>query len=54
MLALKVLRQVMEEKLNAVNVEVCVVSTATRAFRIYSPQELQTVIDRLPPPEVNL
>ena len=45
-LSLKVLKQVMEEKLNNTNVQIAAV-TPEHGFRIYSEEELQTVIDRL-------
>ncbi|RHZ84481.1 hypothetical protein Glove_81g61 [Diversispora epigaea] len=45
-LSLKVLKQVMEEKLNNTNVQLASV-TPDRGFRIYSEDELQVVIDRL-------
>lgn len=45
-LALKVLKQVMEEKLDKTNVQLAAV-VPTTGFRIYNEQELQEVIDRL-------
>nr|CAG8511618.1 13669_t:CDS:2 [Entrophospora candida]CAG8514114.1 7151_t:CDS:2 [Entrophospora candida] len=45
-LSLKVLKQVMEEKLNNTNVELASV-TPEHGFRIYSEAELQIVIERL-------
>ncbi|PKC15979.1 N-terminal nucleophile aminohydrolase, partial [Rhizophagus irregularis] len=45
-LSLKVLKQVMEEKLNNTNVQLAAV-TEEHGFRIYSEEELQVVIDRL-------
>ena len=45
-LALKVLKQVMEEKLNSTNVHLASV-TKEGGFRIYSAEELQQVVDRL-------
>ncbi|CAG8567306.1 8542_t:CDS:2 [Paraglomus brasilianum] len=45
-LSLRVLKQVMEEKLNNTNVELASV-TPDRGYRIYSEDELQSVIDRL-------
>ncbi|GBB85193.1 hypothetical protein RclHR1_11750006 [Rhizophagus clarus] len=45
-LSLKVLKQVMEEKLNNTNVQLAAV-TPEHGFRIYSEDELQAVIDRL-------
>jgi 20S proteasome subunit alpha 5 len=43
-LALQVLKQVMEEKLNATNVEIAAVTTKTGQFRIYSREEVQAII----------
>merc|ERR1719335_1611255 len=51
-LALTVLRQVMEEKLSAVNIEVGVVKASTKKFSQYSTEELEGVIRRLPAPTV--
>jgi len=45
-LSLKVLKQVMEEKLNNTNVQLAAV-TPEHGFKIYSEDELQIVIDRL-------
>ncbi|KAG0344879.1 proteasome component pup2 [Podila humilis] len=45
-LALKVLKQVMEEKLNSTNVQLASV-TKDGGFQIYSAEKLQTVVDRL-------
>ncbi|CAO3570540.1 unnamed protein product [Mortierella alpina] len=45
-LALKVLKQVMEEKLNSTNVQLASVTKAG-GFRIYPAEELQQVVDRL-------
>jgi 20S proteasome subunit alpha 5 len=45
-LALSVLKSVMEEKLNKTNVQIASV-TSENNFRIYSEEELQTVIERL-------
>jgi len=47
-LALSVLKQVMEEKINSKNVEIAAVTTATKQFRIYSTEELEAIINRLP------
>ncbi|OLQ04087.1 Proteasome subunit alpha type-5 [Symbiodinium microadriaticum] len=46
-LALTTLRQVMEEKLSKVNIEVGVVPTSTGKFRCYNAEELEDVISRL-------
>lgn len=40
-LALQILKQVMEEKINATNVEIAVVPTATRQFKVYSSDYLE-------------
>lgn len=45
-LAIKVLKQVMEEKLNATNVQVASV-TSSSGFKIYSVEEVQSLIDRM-------
>ena len=45
-LAVKILKQVMEEKLNATNVQVASV-TKTSGFKIYSVEEVQNLIDRM-------
>lgn len=45
-LALKVLKQVMEEKLNSTNVQLASV-TKDGGFKIYSAEQLQVVVDRL-------
>ncbi|KAJ1606235.1 proteasome subunit alpha type 5 [Cryptosporidium canis] len=47
-LALVVLRQVMEEKINSINVEVAAVKDGK--FMIYDNLEIQRILDRLPPP----
>lgn len=49
-LALTVLRQVMEEKLSKINIEVAAVQAATRKFKLYSNEELDALIRRLPAP----
>jgi len=46
-LALSILKQVMEEKLNATNVEIAAVTTKTKQFRIYNKEELDAIIARL-------
>jgi 20S proteasome subunit alpha 5 len=45
-LALKVLKQVMEEKLTATNIQVATV-TPSKGFHICTESELQTIIGRL-------
>lgn len=46
-LALKILKQVMEEKITSDNVDIGAVSVKTGRFRIYSTEELQRIISRL-------
>ncbi|KAJ3361123.1 proteasome component pup2 [Allomyces arbusculus] len=45
-LALKILKQVMEEKLNAVNVEVAAVTKA-KGFHIYTEDQVKAIMERL-------
>jgi len=45
-LSLKVLKQVMEEKVNSVNVQLCSV-TPDKGFRIYSEEEVNDIISNL-------
>ncbi|KAJ1974917.1 proteasome component pup2 [Dimargaris xerosporica] len=45
-LALKVLKQVMEEKLSATNIQVAAV-TPEHGFQVYSKEKLQTIVDTL-------
>eukprot|EP00928_Gymnodinium_smaydae_P086687 TRINITY_DN710_c0_g2_i1.p1 TRINITY_DN710_c0_g2~~TRINITY_DN710_c0_g2_i1.p1 ORF type:complete len:264 (+),score=87.97 TRINITY_DN710_c0_g2_i1:96-887(+) len=47
-LALTTLRQVMEEQINASNVEVAIVPTTTGKFRLYEKADLEALIARLP------
>jgi len=47
-LALSILKQVMEEKINEKNVEIAAVTTQNKQFRIYSEQELLSIINKLP------
>jgi len=49
-MALTVLRQVMEEKLSKINVEVAKVPLSTGLFTSYTVDELGALIDRLPAP----
>jgi len=49
-LALTVLRQVMEERLSKINIEVATVRTDTKRFKVYSMEELDGIIKRLPAP----
>lgn len=44
---LKTLKQVMEEKLNAKNVQLASV-TKDQGFRIYTDEEMSAVVERLP------
>lgn len=46
LLAVKILKQVMEEKLNATNVQVAVVSAAA-SFKIFNESEVQSLISQL-------
>jgi len=50
-LALQVLRQVMEEKLTSKNVEIGIIKTEDKKFRFLSVDEIQQLIDILPPSE---
>ena len=45
-LAVDVLKQVMEEKVNSTNVEIASVTPGT-GYRLYSADEVQTIIDRM-------
>ncbi|KAI9183161.1 proteasome component pup2 [Blastocladiella emersonii ATCC 22665] len=45
-LALKILKQVMEEKLNSINIEVASV-TPNKGFRIYAEDEVKAIMERL-------
>ena len=47
-LAMKTLKQVMEEKLTATNVEIASVSAATGKFTVYSKEALEAGIERIP------
>ncbi|KAL7749309.1 pre-rRNA processing protein [Sorochytrium milnesiophthora] len=49
-LALKILKQVMEEKLSAINVEVASV-TPTKGYRLYSEDEVMTITDSTVAPQ---
>jgi len=49
-LALTCLRQVMEEKLSKVNIELASISKETKQFKLISGEELEGVIKRLPAP----
>lgn len=46
-LVLKTLKQVMEEKLDSKNVQLASV-TKEKGFRIYTDEEMATVVERLP------
>lgn len=46
-LALRTLKQVMEEKLDGTNVEVAAVTKESKQFKIYSVEELEECIKRL-------
>merc|ERR1712070_327316 len=47
-MAMKTLKQVMEEKLTATNVEIASVSAETGKFTVYSKEALEAVISRIP------
>eukprot|EP00930_Biecheleria_cincta_P024758 TRINITY_DN17684_c0_g1_i2.p2 TRINITY_DN17684_c0_g1~~TRINITY_DN17684_c0_g1_i2.p2 ORF type:complete len:261 (+),score=65.47 TRINITY_DN17684_c0_g1_i2:80-862(+) len=51
-LALTVLRQVMEEKMSKTNIEVAVVPTSTGKFRSFTVEETDDAITRLPAPSL--
>ena len=45
-LALEILKQVMEEKINSINIEVCSV-TADRGYHIYTTDEVAAILARV-------
>ena len=49
-LALSTLRQVIQEKLNKDNIEVACARVSTGKFEIYSEEQRQAIVERLPPP----
>ncbi|CDJ50111.1 proteasome subunit alpha type 5, putative [Eimeria brunetti] len=51
-LALVVLRQVMEEKLNANNVEMAALRVGEESFKQYTAEDLKKIINRLPAPSI--
>jgi len=51
LLALQVLKQVMEEKLEAWNVEVGLIATSEKKFRLLPPAEIATLLEQLKPTE---
>merc|ERR1712083_1161632 len=51
-LGLTVLRQVMEEKLSNLNIELAVIPVSTGRYKLYSCEELQSIINRLPAPSL--
>ncbi|CDJ64398.1 proteasome subunit alpha type 5, putative [Eimeria necatrix] len=51
-LALVVLRQVMEEKLNSSNVEMAALRVGETKFKQYTPDDLKEIIARLPAPSI--
>lgn len=54
-LVLKVLKQVMEEKLDSNNVQLCqVIPNVKRGYKILSEEELKAAIERLQPSETDL
>eukprot|EP01055_Gregarina_sp_Pseudo9_P000478 Gregarina_sp_Pseudo_9__477@NODE_1304_length_1700_cov_25_782661_g1225_i0_p1_GENE_NODE_1304_length_1700_cov_25_782661_g1225_i0NODE_1304_length_1700_cov_25_782661_g1225_i0_p1_ORF_typecomplete_len255_score69_05Proteasome/PF00227_26/9_3e53Proteasome_A_N/PF10584_9/6_1e13SCAB_CC/PF16712_5/0_025SCAB_CC/PF16712_5/1_1e03DUF711/PF05167_12/0_12_NODE_1304_length_1700_cov_25_782661_g1225_i07411505 len=50
-LALSVLRQVMEDKLSEKNIEITSVRVATEKLHHYTTAEIEAIIQRLPPPQ---
>jgi 20S proteasome subunit alpha 5 len=46
-LALSTLKQVMEEKITADNVEVSVITTAEKKFKIYNKAKLEEILSKL-------
>lgn len=46
-LALQTMKKVMEEKINKLNVELCVVSAETKKFEIYKPEYVDEIIKSL-------
>jgi len=48
-LALRVLKQVMEEKLDSLNVELATITTDKQEFKLHSSAELETIIKNLDP-----
>lgn len=48
--AVGILRQMMKEKMTTVNVEVATVRNDTAQFKLYSTEEIETIINRLPAP----
>jgi len=48
-LALRVLKQVMEEKLDSTNVELAIVTSAKKEFTLYTSSELEAIIKNLDP-----
>jgi 20S proteasome subunit alpha 5 len=51
-LALEILKQVMEEKLNSTNVEVAVITTEEQVFRLLEKDDLEAIIKTLDEPVV--
>jgi 20S proteasome subunit alpha 5 len=47
-LAMQVLKQVMEEKLTGQNVEMSTVAKETEKFKMFTPEEIEAVIERIP------
>eukprot|EP00695_Tsukubamonas_globosa_P002004 TRINITY_DN3090_c0_g1_i1.p2 TRINITY_DN3090_c0_g1~~TRINITY_DN3090_c0_g1_i1.p2 ORF type:complete len:84 (-),score=10.92 TRINITY_DN3090_c0_g1_i1:53-304(-) len=46
-LAVKILKQVMEEKLNSTNIEIASVTTAAKKMRFYSKEEVEEIMRRV-------
>ncbi|OHT17232.1 Proteasome subunit alpha type-5 [Tritrichomonas foetus] len=49
-LALSTLRQVIQEKLSENNIEVACANVQTGRFKVYSAEQRQAIVERLPPP----
>lgn len=47
-LALSILKQVMEEKINSINVEIAIVRSNTKKYQVLSKDEIQNLISALP------
>eukprot|EP01130_Rhizamoeba_saxonica_P004768 TRINITY_DN1938_c0_g1_i1.p2 TRINITY_DN1938_c0_g1~~TRINITY_DN1938_c0_g1_i1.p2 ORF type:complete len:252 (+),score=82.80 TRINITY_DN1938_c0_g1_i1:72-827(+) len=48
-LALQVLKEVMERKISSTNVEISVISTEEKQFKLYTQQQIEEIIDILDP-----
>ena len=45
--ALTILKQVMEEKLDAINIEMSVVATSDKKYHLFSKEEIEEVIKEM-------